>query len=146
MQVFTSHLRVEEGGLSPVTEGHILISDVDTKREHLLLLLQRQPQHGAVEMDGTIMNEGDSLSCGDLRTLAVRLEQWLSFPLVVAESLSWMSESPAVKWCEVQRLQLGILTIAWLWQSCSRPRLLAEPWDHNGHCGNRAVVWPGSRS
>ncbi|XP_014808107.1 PREDICTED: FRAS1-related extracellular matrix protein 1 isoform X1 [Calidris pugnax] len=71
-EVFTSHLRVEEGGLSPVTEGHILISDVDTKREHLLLLLQRQPQHGAVELDGVPMNEGDRLSCGDLRTLAVR--------------------------------------------------------------------------
>uniref|UniRef100_A0A8C3K890 FRAS1 related extracellular matrix 1 n=1 Tax=Calidris pygmaea TaxID=425635 RepID=A0A8C3K890_9CHAR len=71
-EVFTSHLRVEEGGLSPVTEGHILISDVDTKWEHLLLLLQRQPQHGAVELDGVPMNEGDRLSCGDLRTLAVR--------------------------------------------------------------------------
>ncbi|XP_072716396.1 FRAS1-related extracellular matrix protein 1 isoform X1 [Ciconia boyciana] len=71
-EVFTSHLRVEEGGLSPVTEGHILISDVDTKQEHLLLLLQRQPQHGAVELDGIPMNEGDRLSCGDLRTLAVR--------------------------------------------------------------------------
>ncbi|KAM6109412.1 FRAS1-related extracellular matrix protein 1 [Phoenicopterus ruber ruber] len=71
-EVFTSHLRVEEGGLSPVTEGHILISDVDTKREHLLLLVQRQPRHGAVELDGIPMNEGDRLSCGDLRTLAVR--------------------------------------------------------------------------
>ena len=136
MQVFTSHLRVEEGGLSPVTEGHILISDVDTKRERLLLLLQRQPQHGAMELDGIPMNEGDRLSCGDLRTLAVRLEEWLSFPLAVAESLSWMSESPAVKWCEVQRLQLATLTIARLWQSCSRPRLLAEPGDRNSHCRN----------
>ncbi|XP_054666584.1 FRAS1-related extracellular matrix protein 1 isoform X1 [Grus americana] len=71
-EVFTSHLRVEEGGLSPVTEGHILISDVDTKREHLLLLLQRQPQHGAVELDGIPMNEGDRLSWGHLHTLAVR--------------------------------------------------------------------------
>ncbi|XP_009932773.2 FRAS1-related extracellular matrix protein 1 isoform X3 [Opisthocomus hoazin] len=71
-EVFTSHLQVEEGGLRPVTEGHILISDVDTKREHLLLLLQRQPQHGAVELDGVPMKEGDRLSCGDLRTLAVR--------------------------------------------------------------------------
>lgn len=84
VQVFTSHLRVEEGGLSPVTEGHILISDVDTKREHLLLLLQRQPQHGAVELDGIPMNEGERLSCGDLRTLAVRLEEWLPSPLVLA--------------------------------------------------------------
>ncbi|XP_010193932.1 FRAS1-related extracellular matrix protein 1 isoform X2 [Colius striatus] len=71
-EVFTSHLSVEEGGLSPVTEGHIHISDMDTKQEHLLLLLQRQPQHGAVELDGIPMNEGDRLSCGDLHTLAVR--------------------------------------------------------------------------
>lgn len=79
IQVLTSHLRVEEGGLSPVTEGHILVSDVDTKQEHLLLLLQRQPQHGAVELDGVPMKEGDKLSCADLRTLAVRLAEWLLF-------------------------------------------------------------------
>lgn len=85
MQVFTSHLRVEEGGLTPVTERHILISDVDTKQEYLLLLLQRQPQHGAVELNGIPMNEGDRLSSGDLRTLAVRLEEWLSSPLAMAE-------------------------------------------------------------
>ncbi|XP_039946786.1 FRAS1-related extracellular matrix protein 1 isoform X2 [Hirundo rustica] len=70
--VFTTHLRVEEGGMTPITEGHILISDADTKREHLFLLLQRQPQHGVVEMDGIPMNGGDRLSCEDLRTLAVR--------------------------------------------------------------------------
>ncbi|XP_010114485.1 PREDICTED: FRAS1-related extracellular matrix protein 1 [Chlamydotis macqueenii] len=71
-EVYTSHLRVEEGGLSPVTEEHILISDVDTKQEHLFLLLQRQPQHGAVELDGIPMNEVDRLSCRDLHTLTVR--------------------------------------------------------------------------
>nr|XP_009677125.1 PREDICTED: FRAS1-related extracellular matrix protein 1-like isoform X1 [Struthio camelus australis] len=71
-EVFTSHLRVEEGGLSPVTEGHIRLSDIDTKQQHLLLFLQRQPQHGMVELDGIPMKEGDRLSCGDLRTLAVR--------------------------------------------------------------------------
>ncbi|NXC41076.1 FREM1 protein, partial [Penelope pileata] len=71
-EVFTSHLRVEEGGVSPVTEGHILVSDVDTKREHLLLLLQRQPQHGAVELDGVPVKEGDRFSCRDLHTLALR--------------------------------------------------------------------------
>lgn len=79
---------MEEGGLSSVTEEHILISDVDTKREHLFLLLQRQPQHGVVELHGIPMNEGDRLSCGDLHILAVRLEEQLSFTLVVAESLS----------------------------------------------------------
>ncbi|NXE98922.1 FREM1 protein, partial [Menura novaehollandiae] len=71
-EVFTTHLRVEEGGMTPVTEGHILISDVDTKWEHLFLLLQRQPQHGVVELDDIPMNRGDRLSCGDLRTLAAR--------------------------------------------------------------------------
>lgn len=87
LQVFTTHLRVEEGGMTPVTEGHILISDADTKREHLFLLLQRQPQHGVVELDGIPMNGGDRLSCEDLRILAARLEEWwLSF--VVAEALS----------------------------------------------------------
>lgn len=136
MQVFTSHLRVEEGGLSPVTEGHILISDVDTKREHLLLLLRRQPQHGVVELDGIPMNEGDRLSCGDLRTLAVRSEECLSFALAVSECLSWMGESPAVKWCQAQRLQLAMLTTEWLWQGCSRPRFSAERWDRNRHGGN----------
>ncbi|NWV71631.1 FREM1 protein, partial [Malurus elegans] len=71
-EVLTTPLRVEEGGMTPVTEGHILISDTDTKREHLFLLLQRQPQHGLVELDGIPMNGGDRLSCGDLHTLAVR--------------------------------------------------------------------------
>lgn len=136
MQVFTSHLRVEEGGLSPVTEGHILISDVDTKQEHLFLLLQKQPQHGVVELDGFPMKEGDRLSCGDLRTLAVRLEEWLSSHLAVVESLSWMSKSPAVKWFNAQWLQLAMLTIARIWQSCSRPRFLAQPRDSTGHCVN----------
>uniref|UniRef100_A0A8B9NTL9 FRAS1 related extracellular matrix 1 n=1 Tax=Apteryx owenii TaxID=8824 RepID=A0A8B9NTL9_APTOW len=71
-EVFSSHLRVEEGGLSPIMEGHIHLSDVDTRREHLLLFLRRQPQHGAVELDGIPMKEGDRFSCGDLFTLAVR--------------------------------------------------------------------------
>ncbi|NXD25972.1 FREM1 protein, partial [Spelaeornis formosus] len=71
-EVSTTHLRVEEGGMTPITEGHILISDADTKQEHIFLLLQRQPQHGVVELDGIPMNGGDRLSCEDLRALAVR--------------------------------------------------------------------------
>lgn len=58
--------------MTPVTEGHILISDADTKQEHLFLLLQRQPQHGVVELDGIPMNGGDRFSCDDLSTMAVR--------------------------------------------------------------------------
>ncbi|XP_014728412.1 PREDICTED: FRAS1-related extracellular matrix protein 1 [Sturnus vulgaris] len=71
-QVFTTHLRVEEGGMTSITEEHILISDADTKQDRLFLLLQRQPQHGVVELDDIPMNGGDRLSCEDLRTLAVR--------------------------------------------------------------------------
>ncbi|KAM6991451.1 FRAS1-related extracellular matrix protein 1 [Passerculus sandwichensis] len=71
-EVLATPLRVQEGGTTPITEGHILISDSDTKGEHLFLLLQRQPQHGVVELDNIPMNGGDRLSCEDLRTLAVR--------------------------------------------------------------------------
>ncbi|XP_074388808.1 FRAS1-related extracellular matrix protein 1 isoform X2 [Zonotrichia albicollis] len=71
-EVLATPLRVQEGGTTPITEGHVLISDSDTKGEHLFLLLQRQPQHGVVELDNIPMNGGDRLSCEDLRTLAVR--------------------------------------------------------------------------
>lgn len=77
---------MEEGGTTPIAEGHILISDADTKREHLFLLLQRQPQHGVVEKDGIPMSGGDRISCEDLRTLAVRLEEWW-LSLVVGEAV-----------------------------------------------------------
>ncbi|KAM8793121.1 FRAS1-related extracellular matrix protein 1 [Eudromia elegans] len=71
-EVFTSHVRVDEGGMSPITESHIRLSDMDTRREQLLLVLQRQPQHGAVEMDGVPVKEGDRFYYRDLRTLALR--------------------------------------------------------------------------
>ncbi|XP_010217525.1 PREDICTED: FRAS1-related extracellular matrix protein 1 [Tinamus guttatus] len=71
-EVFTSHVRVDEGGLSPITESHIRLSDADTRQEQLLLILQREPQHGAVELDGVPVKEGDRFSCRDLRTMALR--------------------------------------------------------------------------
>lgn len=97
LQVFATHLRVQEGGTTPITEGHILISDSDTKREHLFLLLQRQPQHGVVELGNIPMNGGDRLSCEDLRTLAVRLEEWW----VAVFCGSWGSQLNELKpkWC-----------------------------------------------
>ncbi|NXA48206.1 FREM1 protein, partial [Nothocercus julius] len=71
-EVFTSHVSVDEGGLSPITDSHIRLSDTDTIQEQLLLVLRRQPQHGAVELDGVPVKEGDRFSGGDLRTLALR--------------------------------------------------------------------------
>ncbi|XP_062985314.1 FRAS1-related extracellular matrix protein 1 [Elgaria multicarinata webbii] len=71
-EVFTSNLKVEEGGLSTITEGHILISDVDTKLENICIYLLRPPLHGTVELDGIPMNQGDQLTCEDLHTSKVR--------------------------------------------------------------------------
>uniref|UniRef100_A0A8D0GZ23 FRAS1-related extracellular matrix protein N-terminal domain-containing protein n=1 Tax=Sphenodon punctatus TaxID=8508 RepID=A0A8D0GZ23_SPHPU len=71
-EIFTSQLKVEEGGVRTITRGHILISDVDTKWENLRIYLQRPPLHGTVELDEFPMNEGNKFTCEDLRMFKVR--------------------------------------------------------------------------
>uniref|UniRef100_A0A7M4DYV2 FRAS1-related extracellular matrix protein 1 n=1 Tax=Crocodylus porosus TaxID=8502 RepID=A0A7M4DYV2_CROPO len=73
-EVFTSHMKVEEGGLCTITWGHILLSDMDTEQENLHICLKRQPLHGAVLLDGFAMSEGDRFACEDLHTLKVRYQ------------------------------------------------------------------------
>ncbi|XP_053226453.1 FRAS1-related extracellular matrix protein 1 isoform X7 [Podarcis raffonei] len=71
-EVFTNNLKVEEGESCTITEGHILISDVDTKQENIRIDLLRPPLHGAVELAGIPMNQGDWLTCEDLHLSKVR--------------------------------------------------------------------------
>ncbi|XP_061486151.1 FRAS1-related extracellular matrix protein 1 isoform X3 [Rhineura floridana] len=71
-EVFINNLKVEEGGLCTITEGHILISDADTKQENIRIQMLRSPLHGTVELDGIPMNQGDWLTCEDLRMSKVR--------------------------------------------------------------------------
>nr|XP_056704812.1 FRAS1-related extracellular matrix protein 1 [Euleptes europaea] len=71
-QVFTRNLKVEEGGLCVITEGHILVSDEDTKLENICILLLRPPLHGTVELDGIPMTQEDRLTWEDLHMFKVR--------------------------------------------------------------------------
>uniref|UniRef100_A0A8D2LHS9 FRAS1 related extracellular matrix 1 n=1 Tax=Varanus komodoensis TaxID=61221 RepID=A0A8D2LHS9_VARKO len=71
-EVFINNLKVEEGGSCTITEEHILISDVDTKRENICIQLLRPPLHGTVELDGSCVKQGDQLTYEDLHMSKVR--------------------------------------------------------------------------
>ncbi|XP_060618381.2 FRAS1-related extracellular matrix protein 1 isoform X3 [Anolis sagrei] len=71
-EVFTSNLKVQEGGLASITEKNVLISDVDTKLENIRVQLLRPPSHGTVELGGIPIDEGDQLTCDDLHKSKVR--------------------------------------------------------------------------
>ncbi|XP_029140355.1 FRAS1-related extracellular matrix protein 1 [Protobothrops mucrosquamatus] len=71
-EVLTHSLRVEEGGKSTITKGHILISDVDTKLENIRIRLLKLPLHGTVELDENPMNQRDWLTCEDLQMSKIR--------------------------------------------------------------------------
>ncbi|XP_060093251.1 FRAS1-related extracellular matrix protein 1 isoform X1 [Heteronotia binoei] len=71
-EVFTSNLKVEEGGLCIITESHILVSDEDTPLENIHILLIRPPLHGTVELDGIPMTQGDRLAWKDVHMSKVR--------------------------------------------------------------------------
>ncbi|KAG8130544.1 hypothetical protein E2320_017169 [Naja naja] len=70
--VLTYSLKVEEGGQSAITKGHILISDEDTKLENIRIYLLKLPLHGTVELNENPMNQRDWLRCEDLQTSKVR--------------------------------------------------------------------------
>eukprot|EP00069_Balaena_mysticetus_P021230 bmy_13593T0 len=70
-EVFTNPLRVAEGSQCVISTGHVLVSDVDTKLDNIHLSLQRQPQHGRVELNGFPLNTGAIFSWGDLQALKV---------------------------------------------------------------------------
>ncbi|ETE61666.1 FRAS1-related extracellular matrix protein 1, partial [Ophiophagus hannah] len=71
-QVLTHSLKVEEGGQSTITKGHILISDEDTKLENIRIYLLKLPLHGTVELNENPMNQRDWLMCEDLQMSKVR--------------------------------------------------------------------------
>uniref|UniRef100_A0A670ZH00 FRAS1 related extracellular matrix 1 n=1 Tax=Pseudonaja textilis TaxID=8673 RepID=A0A670ZH00_PSETE len=71
-EVLTHSLKVEEGGQSTITKGHILISDEDTKLENIRIYLLTLPLHGTVELNENPMNQRDWLTCEDLQMSKVR--------------------------------------------------------------------------
>uniref|UniRef100_A0A8C0WGN4 FRAS1-related extracellular matrix protein 1 n=1 Tax=Castor canadensis TaxID=51338 RepID=A0A8C0WGN4_CASCN len=73
-EVFTTPLRVAEGGQCIISTENILVSDMDTLLENIHLSLQEMPLHGRVELNGFPLNTGNTFSWGDLHTLKVRYQ------------------------------------------------------------------------
>ncbi|XP_027143924.1 FRAS1-related extracellular matrix protein 1a isoform X2 [Larimichthys crocea] len=71
-QVLTNRLTVDEGGESWLGPEHLLLSDVDSMEEALQVELQREPQHGALQLGGLQLKPGRSFTVQDLKSLKVR--------------------------------------------------------------------------
>ncbi|CAJ1086551.1 FRAS1-related extracellular matrix protein 1a [Xyrichtys novacula] len=71
-QVITNLLTVDEGGESRLGPEHLLLSDVDSMEESLRVELQREPQHGALQLGSSPLQPGQTFTVQDLRNLKVR--------------------------------------------------------------------------
>lgn len=71
-QVITSPLTVEEGGECWLGPEHLLLSDMDSMEEALQVELQREPQHGTLQLGGLPLKPSQAFSAQDLKSLKVR--------------------------------------------------------------------------
>ncbi|XP_074518325.1 FRAS1-related extracellular matrix protein 1a isoform X2 [Halichoeres trimaculatus] len=71
-QVITNPLTIEEGGESSVGPEHLLLSDVDSMEESLRVELQKEPQHGVLQLGSLSLKQGQAFTMQDLRNLKVR--------------------------------------------------------------------------
>ncbi|XP_048451321.1 FRAS1-related extracellular matrix protein 1a isoform X2 [Rhincodon typus] len=70
-EILTKQLNVEEGGVVQITVDHVLVMDFDTKDDQIKIMVQKQPVHGVVKVDGDPMIEGDIFNLKDLRQLKI---------------------------------------------------------------------------
>ncbi|KAM6909056.1 FRAS1-related extracellular matrix protein 1a [Xenentodon cancila] len=71
-QVITNPLTVDEGGQCWLGPEHLLLADVDSVEEALLVELQREPDHGTVQFGGPPLKPGQTFTLKDLKSLKVR--------------------------------------------------------------------------
>lgn len=71
-QVITNPLTVDEGGECWLGPDHLLLSDVDSMEEALRVQLQREPQHGALQLGGLPLKAGHVFTVQDLKSFKVR--------------------------------------------------------------------------
>ncbi|XP_054457205.1 FRAS1-related extracellular matrix protein 1a isoform X2 [Anoplopoma fimbria] len=71
-QVITTPPTVDEGGECWLGPEHLLLSDVDSVEEALQVALQREPQHGALQLSGLSLKPGHAFTFGDLKSHKVR--------------------------------------------------------------------------
>ncbi|XP_039996233.1 FRAS1-related extracellular matrix protein 1a isoform X2 [Xiphias gladius] len=70
-QVITNTLTVDEGGERWLGPEHLLLSDVDSLERALQVELQRQPQHGALQLGGRVLKPGQAFTVQDLKSFKV---------------------------------------------------------------------------
>ncbi|CAI5777043.1 FRAS1-related extracellular matrix protein 1-like isoform X1 [Podarcis lilfordi] len=73
-EIFTNHLKIEEGTSAFITGEHLMVTDVDTKNSDIQIELKKLPLHGHVELHGLVMSEGDKFTLWDLHSSKVRYQ------------------------------------------------------------------------
>ncbi|XP_062991152.1 FRAS1-related extracellular matrix protein 1-like [Elgaria multicarinata webbii] len=73
-EIFTNHLKIEEGASSFITEEHIMVTDLDTKNSDIQIELKKSPLHGHIELHGVVMLEGETFTLWDLHSSNVRYQ------------------------------------------------------------------------
>eukprot|EP00079_Xenopus_tropicalis_P015862 XP_004914006.1 PREDICTED: FRAS1-related extracellular matrix protein 1 [Xenopus tropicalis] len=73
-EIFTNAIKAEEGSSCFITGENLQIADIDTKIEHLKIVLKTRPLHGSVEVHGVAMSEGDVFSMEELTSFKVRYQ------------------------------------------------------------------------
>nr|XP_046236498.1 FRAS1-related extracellular matrix protein 1a isoform X2 [Scatophagus argus] len=71
-QVITNPMTVDEGGECLVSPENLLLSDVDSMEEVLQVQLQKEPQHGALQLGTLLLKQGHVFTVQDLKSLKVR--------------------------------------------------------------------------
>ncbi|XP_033962126.1 FRAS1-related extracellular matrix protein 1a [Pseudochaenichthys georgianus] len=71
-QVITNSLTVDEGGGGWIGPEHLRLSDVDSLEEALQVVLQRDPQHGALQLGGLPLKLGSAFTVQHVKSLKVR--------------------------------------------------------------------------
>ncbi|XP_075999811.1 FRAS1-related extracellular matrix protein 1a isoform X1 [Genypterus blacodes] len=71
-QVFTNYVMVDEGGECWIGPEHLLLSDVDSMEDGLLVEVEREPQHGTLQLRGLPLKPGQMFTVNDLKNHQVR--------------------------------------------------------------------------
>ncbi|XP_034470969.1 FRAS1-related extracellular matrix protein 1a isoform X1 [Hippoglossus hippoglossus] len=70
-QVITNALTVDEGGECWLGPEHLLLSDMDSMEEALRVALQKDPQHGALQLGGLLLRPGQAFTVQDVKSFKV---------------------------------------------------------------------------
>ncbi|KAH0618554.1 hypothetical protein JD844_017886 [Phrynosoma platyrhinos] len=67
-EIFTNHLKTEEGASSFITADHLMVTDLDTKTSDIQIELKKSPLHGHIKLHGDTMLEGEKFTLWDLHS------------------------------------------------------------------------------